>query len=315
MDFSRGFAAANTRSRAQRKANTTEICVEQPKTGRPLENKIPQPGDAPTLAELLPLLLRKIVRLLVGTISFPALVEMLRSIYVEEGIRKLENSGSRPTKSALALITGLDTRVVTTVLNNNCDPSVEPQHISPEATLIDMWSSDPFFQDPATGEPAILPLEGKGRTFQGLVLRAIGRNVTIKTVLDRLQQSNTVRVIDGDIQEVELLSLAYTAVNDDKSLLTEITIVEASRVMSAGIHNMLSPTEERVPQQGRWTYRLAPERYREFRREARDLLHKQIQEGETLLEKFEEPKKQPGQLTVGIGWYQWGDHDNDVTGD
>jgi len=243
---------------------------------------------------------------------------MLRSIYVEEGVRKLEQSGSRPTKSALALITGLDTRVVTAVLKKNCDPSVEPQHVSPEYTLIDMWSSDSFFSDPETGEPAILPIEGKGRTFQGLVLRSIGRNVTVKTVLDRLQRSETIRIIDGAIQQVELVSMEYTPIGSDKAKLTDITILEASRVMSAGIHNMTAPPEERVPQQGRWTYRLAPERYREFRLEARDLLHKQIKEGEALLERFEEPSKQPGQLTVGIGWYQWGDHEtnpSDVTGD
>jgi hypothetical protein len=207
---------------------------------------------------------------------------------------------------------------VTAVLKKNCDPTVEPQHVSPEYTLIDMWNSDPFFQDPETGEPAILPLEGKGRTFQGLVLRAIGRNVTVKTVLDRLTASSTINIIDGDIQQVELLTFEYTPIEGDEAKLTDITILEASRVMSAGIHNMISPPEERVPQQGRWTYRLDPERYREFRREARDLLHKQIKEGEALLERFEEPKKQPGQLTVGIGWYQWGDHEtdlDDVTGD
>lgn len=238
---------------------------------------------------------------------------MLRSIYVEEGVKKLERSGSKPTKSALALITGLDTRVVTSVLERNCDPSVEPQHVSPEYTLIDMWSSDSFFLDSETGEPAILPIEGKGRTFQGLVLRAIGRNVTVKTVLDRLQRSNTIRIIEGAIQEVELISLEYTPIGSDKAKLTDITILESSRVMSAGIHNMSAPPEERVPQQGRWTYRLSPQRYREFRLEARDLLHKQIKEGEALLEKFEEPTKQPGQLTVGIGWYQWGDHDNEVS--
>ena len=38
-------------------------------------------------------------------------------------------------------------------------------------------------------------------------------------------------------------------------------------------------------------------------------LEKQIKEGESLLEEFEEPTKQPGQITVGIGWYQWGDHE------
>jgi hypothetical protein len=264
---------------------------------------------------VLPLLLRKIVRLLIGTISFPALVEMIRSIYVEEGIKKLESGGSKPTKSALALITGMDTRVVSTVLDRNCDTTLEPQQVSPEFTLIDLWSSDPFFQDPATGEAAILPVEGKGRTFQGLVLRAIGRNVTVKTVLDRLQKSETINVIDGDIQQVELLSMEYTPISGDKAKLTDITFLEASRVMSAGIHNMLAVPDERVPQQGRWTYRLAPSKYKQFRSEARDLLQKQIKEGEALLEKFEEPSKQPGQLTVGIGWYQWGDHETDIKGE
>ena len=72
---------------------------------------------------------------------------------------------------------------------------------------------------------------------------------------------------------------------------------------------MSSDSETRVPQQGRWTYRLAPDKYKEFRRKVRDLLRKQIKEGELLLEEFEEPTKQPGQITVGIGWYQWGDHE------
>jgi len=66
--------------------------------------------------QVLPLLFRKIVRLLIGTISYPVLVELLKSLYVEEAEKKLIRSGSKPTKSALALITGLDTRVVSSVL-------------------------------------------------------------------------------------------------------------------------------------------------------------------------------------------------------
>ncbi len=45
-----------------------------------------------------------------------------------------------------------------------------------------------------------------------------------------------------------------------------------------------------------------------FRQKIRDLLRKQIKEGEKLLEGFEEPSKEDDQMTVGIGWYQWGDH-------
>jgi hypothetical protein len=284
-------------------------------SGNPLENRLVLPAEAKSMAKVLTLVLRKLVKLLVGTISFPALVDILRSIYVEEGKNKLEKTGSKPTKSALALITGLDTRVVSTVLANNCDTTIEPQNVSPEFTLMDLWNSDPFFQDAETGKAAILPIEGRGRTFQGLVLKSIGRNITVKTVLDRLQESNTVKILDGDIQRVELLSLEYTPISNDHAKLTDITFLEASRVMSAGIHNMYSPVNERVPQQGRWTYRLSPENYKEFRKEARELLQKQIKQGEELLEKFEEPDKQPDQITVGIGWYQWGDHEPEDLGE
>lgn len=281
----------------------------------PHQKNIDMPVDAKAITEVIPLVLRKIVRLLVGTISYPALIEILRSVYVEEGRKKLLRNNSRPTRSALALITGMDTRVISSVLAKGCDTTIQPQQISPEFTLIDLWSSDSFFTNAETGEPAIIPLEGKGRTFQGLVLKAIGRNITVKTVLDRLLKSKTIEILDGDIQEVRLLSKEYTPITSDIAKLTEITFLEASRIMSAGIHNMNSIPEERVPQQGRWTYRLAPKNYKEFRREARSLLQKQIKEGEALLEQFEEAQKQPGQLTVGIGWYQWGDHDSEEIGE
>jgi len=273
------------------------------------------PTEALSITEVIPYLLRTIVRLLVGTISYPVLIEILKAIYVEEGEKKLIRTGSKPTKSALALITGMDTRVVSSVLANNCDTTINPQQISPEYTLIDTWCSDPFFMDHSAEGPAILPVEGRGKTFQSLVLKVIGRNITVKTVMDRLLKSNTIEILNGDTQEVKLLSKTYTPVTSDIAKLTDITFLEASRVMGAGIHNMNAVPEERVPQQGRWTYRLAPERYREFRREARLLIRNQIKEGEDLLERFEEEKKQPGQLTVGIGWYQWGDHETQETGE
>jgi hypothetical protein len=258
---------------------------------------------------------KKIVRLLIGTISFPALTELLKSLYVEEAERKLERSGSKPTKSALALITGLDTRVVSSVLKEKTNVNGITTSANPENTLIDIWNSYVLFQDSQTQKAAILPIEGKGRTFQTLVLRAIGRNITVKTVLDRLLKGGTVQVVHGDIPRVELISKFYNPISSDNAKATEIGLLESSRVLSAVLHNMSTENKQRVPQQGRWTYRLSPENYKQFRNEVRDLLEKQIKEGDALLEKFEEPQKQPGQLTVGIGWYQWGDHDSESMGE
>ena len=280
-------------------------------SGNPLKASGNSAVESSSITDAVRLILRRVVRLLVGTVSYPALQEILRKIYVEEAEKKLIRDNSKPTKSALALMTGLDTRVVSAVLQSDLDSSLEPKNISAESALLDMWANDPFFRDPATNMPVILPLEGKGQTFQGLVLRSIGRNITIKTVMDRLLASSNLRIVPDVTEKVEMLSQFYAPISNDRAILTDIALYESSRVLSAVIHNMKSPLEQRVPQQGRWTNRFPPERYKEFRKEARKLLEKHISEGETLLEGYEDVEKKPGQLTVGMGWYQWGGHDSD----
>jgi hypothetical protein len=269
-----------------------------------------QQDDAKSITHFLSRVFRKVVRLVIGTVSLPALVDILRNLYVEEAQKKLEREGSKPTKSAIALMTGLDTRVVSALLEQE-EGDLQAQNVNPEHALIDMWSSDPFFLDPDSGKPASLPIVGRGRTFQTLVLRSIGRNVTVKTVIGRLLASKNVRVVQDDVEKVELLSLIYSPISSDKAKQTEVGLIEASRVLAAVIHNMRSEPEVRVPQQGRWTYRLDPENYKEFRKRARILLEKQIREGELLLEEFEEAAKESNQITVGIGWYQWTDREPD----
>ena len=267
-----------------------------------------QQDDARSITHYLGQVFRKVVRLVIGTVSLPALVDILKNLYVEEAQRKLKREGSKPTKSAIALMTGLDTRVVSALMDQG-EGDIQAQNVNPEHALIDMWSSDPFFLDPENNKPAVLPIVGKGRTFQTLVLRSIGRNVTVKTVIGRLQASNNIRVTQEDVEKVELLSLIYSPISSDKAKQTEVGLVEASRVLAAVIHNMRSDPDLRVPQQGRWTYRLDPANYKEFRKRARTLLEQQIREGEMLLEEFEETAKDSAQITVGIGWYQWTDRD------
>ena len=272
-----------------------------------MNSNLSQQDDAKTITHFLSRVFRRVVRLVIGTVSLPALYDILKAIYVDEAQKKLIRDGSKPTKSAIALMTGLDTRVVSSLLSENLENTLKNQTVNPEHALIDMWTSDPYFQDPDTGKPSALPIVGKGKTFQTLVLRAIGRNITVKTVISRLLASNNIKVTQDDVEKVELLSVLYSPISDDRAKQTEVGLVEASRVLSAVIHNMSATSETRVPQQGRWTYRLSPDRYQEFRDQARALLERQIQEGESLLEKFEEPTKQPDQVTVGIGWYQWSD--------
>ena len=274
-----------------------------------MRDKVGLPDNATSITHILSRVFRKVVRLVIGTVSLPALVDILKAIYVEEAEKKLIREGSKPTKSALALITGLDTRVVSAVLAQKVDSENPNKTVNPEVALLETWNGDPYFCDEKTGKAALLPILGRGRTFQTLVLRSVGRNITVKTVMDRLTESGNIRIVNDDIERVELLSTVYRPISDDRIWQTEVGLLEASRVLAAVIHNMGSERELRVPQQGRWTYQLAPENHKQFRTRVRALLEKQIKEGEALLEEFEEPKKEAGQYTVGIGWYQWSEHE------
>ena len=144
-----------------------------------MQNNLNQQEEAKSITLFLSGMFRKVVRLVIGSVSLPAIYEILKSIYVEEAEKKLQREGSKPTKSAIALITGLDTRVVSSILSQRTDSSTQAQPINPENALLAYWSTDPFFQDPKTGKPAALPISGRGRTFQGLVLKSIGRNIRL----------------------------------------------------------------------------------------------------------------------------------------
>ena len=133
--------------------------------------------------------------------------------------------------------------------------------------------------------------------------------------MDRLLSSGTIKVNSNAIETVELISQIFSPITDRRARLTETALLEASRILGAVIHNMNSEPEFRVPQQGRWTYRLTKSEFKNFRFHARQLLEKQIKEGEALLEEFEEPQKSTDQITVGIGWYQWSDHEPEEEGE
>ena len=81
-----------------------------------MSNNLNQQDDATSITHFLSRVFRRVVRLVIGTVSLPALYDILKAIYVEEAQKKLEREGSKPTKSAIALMTGLDTRVVSALL-------------------------------------------------------------------------------------------------------------------------------------------------------------------------------------------------------
>ncbi|MCW8873631.1 MAG: hypothetical protein OQK01_13540, partial [Xanthomonadales bacterium] len=97
-----------------------------------MKNNINQQDDAKSITHFLSQIFRKVVRLVIGTVSLPALYDILKAIYVEEAQKKLDRDGGKPTKSAIALMTGLDTRVVSSLMDQNLESTIEGQSVNPE---------------------------------------------------------------------------------------------------------------------------------------------------------------------------------------
>ena len=72
-----------------------------------MKNNMNQQDDAKSITQFLSQIFRKVVRLVIGTVSLPALYDILKTIYVEEAKKKLARDGGKPTKSAIALMTGI----------------------------------------------------------------------------------------------------------------------------------------------------------------------------------------------------------------
>ncbi len=252
-------------------------------------------------------MLRPVARLLVGKLSCQVAIGVIKECYVDEARRQLQagDPKKRVTKSALALMTGLDTRAIASV-ESNVDREISSSELCPEAAVLEAWSSQPMFNDPGTGKPLVLPIYGKGACFQTLVSRNAGRNVTCPTVLDRLYESGNVEQVDQN--HVRLVSAYYMPVNASEQIVIEVGSASINRLGRTLAHNLEAQSpEERWVQQDRWSQSIPKEKVEGLRARIRDMLNEQINQIEAEIDKDAAPVKQSNHDAVGVGWFYWED--------
>lgn len=250
-------------------------------------------------------MLRPMVRLLVGRMSCNVVVDLIKQIYVQEAKRRLltEDPERRVTKSALALMTGLDTRMITALEGATHEYSFTD--LSPESAVLEIWANDKTYLELETGEPRILPIYGRGLSFQTLVTRTIGRNVTCPTVLDRLVESGNVEVVDDNF--VALKERYFAPIKESERTALDAGSFAVNRLASTIEHNMASQSagSDKWLQQDRWSRKIPLDRLPAFRRELRVLLDRHIVETEQVMEPHEEPVSNESHYQAGVGWYYW----------
>lgn len=145
-------------------------------------------GTAPEAARLqapLARLLRPLVRLLVRAgITFPAICDLLRELYVNVAEYDFALPGKSQTDSRVSLLTGIHRKEVARLRGAGAPVSSVPAAVSRTSNILARWVASPAFTD-ADGKP--LPLaraEADGTpSFEGLV-SSVTRDLRPRAVLD-----------------------------------------------------------------------------------------------------------------------------------
>jgi hypothetical protein len=275
-------------------------------------------NDAALLTRTIEKVFRKLVRIVLGRISLVKLQEILKVAFVREAEAKIrdERSGRKVPLTSLAILTGLDTRVLAKILNDKNSVSSFHQEqqflrdITPECSVLDVWESSPKYTEKGSNTPKKLIISGKENSFESLVKEALTlRGVTVQSILSRLIQSNCVRLLNGDT-EVELLNKRYTPFESkDQMAVLEIGLIAVGNLLDTVTYNFNVSGENGTSfyQRGCWTHRLNAIDRPAFRAAMRDFLSKSDANVRNEIRKFERNTVNRDQVTAGVSFFYFED--------
>lgn len=164
--------------------------------------------DAGRLQAPLARLLRPLVRIAIRSgLTFPALVDLLRELYVNVAENDFALTTKSQTDSRVSLLTGIHRKEVSRLRGAGAPVNVVPASISRTSRILARWLADPAFGDGA-GRPRPLPRIGSGdeASFEQLV-ESVTRDVRPRVVLDEWIDRGLV-VQDGD-DRITLVEQAF----------------------------------------------------------------------------------------------------------
>jgi hypothetical protein len=186
-------------------------------------------------------LFRPLARILLRNgVSFSTFSDLAKWIYVDVATREFGIEGRKQSTSRVSVITGLSRREVMRVRKlPRPDVTASTERHNRAARVIAAWRRESDFLD-AEGNPALLPMEGRGATFSELVKRFSG-NVPPRAILDELIHVGAVeRRKDG---KIALITRAYIPRNVDAHKLN-ILGTDVQHLVATIDHNLKSDTTE-----------------------------------------------------------------------
>lgn len=181
------------------------------RTGPPAEQV---PISADQVHGPLTRLLRPLVRLCIRSgMTFPALSQLLRELYINVAEHEFALDGKEQTDSRVSLLTGIHRKDVSRLRGAGAPVSETPASLSRTSAIIARWLSAPAFTS-VNGTPLALPKTAPDAepSFEALV-ESVTKDVRPRAVLDEWLDRKLVQ-LDGD-DRVVLLEAAFVPHGDD----------------------------------------------------------------------------------------------------
>jgi hypothetical protein len=195
-------------------------------------------GPPPRLLAALEKVLRPLVRLMLSyQITYPQLIGMLKSLYVEVAEKEFQVPGKRQSDSRINLLTGVHRKDVKRLRAEDREPSTMPAAASIGAQIIARWMGDQDYTD-ADGQPRPLPVrspDSSGLDFEGLVQQVCKQDIRPRVILDEWLRLDVAHIEDDC---VVLNTGAFTPSQgfDEKVFFFGKNIQDH---IAAGAHNLL----------------------------------------------------------------------------
>lgn len=157
-------------------------------------------------------ILRPLVKFMIANqITYPHLINILKTTYVEVADKDFPVEGKKQTDSRINLLTGVHRKDVKRLRSEQEKQAERPANISIGAQLIARWVGDQSLRNP-DGSPSVLPLQDDDefsmKSFEGLVANIAKGDLRPRVVLDELMRLDMVE-LDPD-HNVILKTKAFT---------------------------------------------------------------------------------------------------------
>jgi len=138
--------------------------------------------------------------------------QIVRERAVRTAARRVSRESGRDSKSRVAIITGLPRSEVARILGSDDESPGKRLGQHPARNVLAAWFDNPRFLA-ANGDPAVLPIFGKRRSFEQLVAMH-SRGIPVRAMLDELTQIDAVERLEDQRVKVKSRIPILTGMTD-----------------------------------------------------------------------------------------------------